>query len=113
MALIEQSVSPGGGAWLGGQLFSASASPYLDHLFVSLTTCVPVVLRKPADDLLRELGVPYEDEGRFVVVRHAALFTATLLARTLDGPADVKLFNATCGEDLVIKGGRVSGVVTK
>lgn len=28
VAIIEQSVSPGGGAWLGGQLFSAMVSNY-------------------------------------------------------------------------------------
>lgn len=39
VAIIEQNVSPGGGAWLGGQLFSA------------------MVIRKPADKLVAELGV--------------------------------------------------------
>lgn len=39
IAIIEQNVSPGGGAWLGGQLFSA------------------MVIRKPADKLVAELGV--------------------------------------------------------
>lgn len=53
IAIIEASVSPGGGAWLGGQLFSA------------------MVMRKPADAFLRDLGVPFEDEGDFVVVKHA------------------------------------------
>jgi len=37
IAIIEQSVSPGGGAWLGGQLFSAMVSncnlpPNISHL---------------------------------------------------------------------------------
>jgi ribulose 1,5-bisphosphate synthetase/thiazole synthase len=36
------------GAWLGGQLMSA------------------MVVRKPADNFLRELGVPFEDEGDYV-----------------------------------------------
>lgn len=40
IAIIEAGVAPGGGAWLGGQLFSA------------------MVMRKPADAFLRELGVP-------------------------------------------------------
>jgi thiamine thiazole synthase len=53
IAIIEASVSPGGGAWLGGQLFSA------------------MVMRKPADAFLSDLGVPFEDEGDFVVVKHA------------------------------------------
>lgn len=43
VALVEQSVSPGGGAWLGGQLMS------------------PMVVRKPADEFLDEIGVPYEE----------------------------------------------------
>ncbi len=53
IALIEASVSPGCGAWLGGQLFSA------------------MIMRKPADAFLNELGVPFEDEGDYVVVKHA------------------------------------------
>jgi thiamine thiazole synthase len=46
IAIIEQSVSPGGGAWLGGQLFSA------------------MVVRKPANLFLDELAIPYDDEGK-------------------------------------------------
>jgi thiamine thiazole synthase len=108
VALVEAGVAPGGGAWLGGQLFSA------------------MVMRKPADAFLREVGVPYEDEGPFVVVKHAALFTSTLLSKVLALP-NVKLFNATCVEDLITRpaassstddgrgqdeGIRVAGVVT-
>ncbi len=63
VAIIEQGVSPGGGAWLGGQLFSA------------------MVIRKPAHKLLDELEIEYEDEGDYVVCKHAALMTATLLAK--------------------------------
>ncbi len=98
IAIIEASVSPGGGAWLGGQLFSA------------------MVMRKPADAFLRELGVPYEDEGDFVVVKHAALFTSTVLSKVLQMP-NIKLFNATAVEDLITRptadgGLRIAGVVT-
>ena len=93
VAIIEQSVSPGGGAWLGGQLFSA------------------MVIRKPGDEFLRELGVPYDDKGDYVVVEHAATLTSTLLSKTLL-TGRVKLFNATAVEDLVVKNGRVAGVVT-
>lgn len=102
--------TPGGGAWLGGQLFSA------------------MVMRKPADRFLTELGVPFEDEGAYVVVKHAALFTSTLLSKVLAFP-NVKLFNATTVEDLITRrdddsdtdndesgsgggGLRVAGVVT-
>ena len=97
IAIIEASVSPGGGAWLGGQLFSA------------------MVMRKPADAFLREVGVPYDDEGNYVVVKHAALFTSTVLSKVLQLP-NVKLFNATCVEDLITRpaedGVRIAGVVT-
>eukprot|EP01025_Chloroclados_australasicus_P033959 TRINITY_DN3476_c0_g2_i1.p1 TRINITY_DN3476_c0_g2~~TRINITY_DN3476_c0_g2_i1.p1 ORF type:complete len:350 (-),score=74.45 TRINITY_DN3476_c0_g2_i1:141-1043(-) len=98
VAIIEQNVSPGGGAWLGGQLFSA------------------MVVRKPAHKFMDEIGVPYDDEGDYVVVKHAALVTSTLMSKVLAAP-NVKLFNATAVEDLVVKedekrGQYVGGVVT-
>lgn len=98
IAVIEASVSPGGGCWLGGQLFSA------------------MVLRKPAEEFLNDIGVPFEDEGNYVVVKHAALFMSTLMSKVLAMP-NVKLFNATCVEDLVTRptangGVRVVGVVS-
>jgi len=98
IAIIEAGVAPGGGAWLGGQLFSA------------------MVMRKPADAFLAELGVSYDDEGDFVVVKHAALFTSTLLSKVLSFP-NVKLFNATAVEDLITRttadgAVRIAGVVT-
>ena len=98
ITLLEASVAPGGGAWLGGQLMSG------------------MVIRKPAHNLLVELGVPFEDEGSYVVVKHAALFTSTLMSKLL-AMDNVKLFNATCCEDLIIKkdasgAQRVNGVVT-
>lgn len=78
-----------------------------------------MVMRKPADAFLREIGVPYEDEGSdssFVVVKHAALFTSTLLSKVVAFP-NVKLFNATAVEDLITRpdgngGIRIAGVVT-
>ncbi|KAK9760279.1 thiamine metabolism- protein, partial [Basidiobolus ranarum] len=41
VAVIEASVAPGGGGWVGGQLFS------------------PMVVRKPAHEFLDELGIAY------------------------------------------------------
>jgi len=100
IAIVEASVSPGGGCWLGGQLFSA------------------MVLRKPADAFLTDVGVPFEDDGNFVIVKHAALFMSTLMSKVLAMP-NVKLFNATCVEDLITRpaldgsdGVRIVGVVT-
>ncbi|KAJ4975129.1 hypothetical protein NE237_000235 [Protea cynaroides] len=93
VAIIEQSVSPGGGAWLGGQLFSA------------------MVVRKPAHKFLDELQIEYDEQENYVVIKHAALFTSTIMSKLLARP-NVKLFNAVAAEDLIVKGGRVSGVVT-
>lgn len=100
IAIIEAGVAPGGGAWLGGQLFSA------------------MVMRKPADVFLADLGVPFEEEGDFVVVKHAALFTSTVLSKVLQFP-NIKLFNATAVEDLITRRSegedgevRIAGVVT-
>ena len=100
IAIVEAGVSPGGGAWLGGQLFSA------------------MVMRRPAEVFLDDIGVPYEDEGNYVVVKHAALFTSTVLSKVLQFP-NIKLFNATAVEDLITRrsageedGVRIAGVVT-
>ncbi|KAF9096981.1 triosephosphate isomerase [Mortierella sp. AD031] len=94
VTVIEQSVSPGGGAWLGGQLFSA------------------MIVRKPGHHFLAEVGVPFDDcNENYVVVKHAALFTSTILSKLLMRP-NVKLFNALAAEDLIVKNGRVAGVVT-
>ncbi|CAN6207132.1 unnamed protein product [Urochloa humidicola] len=93
IAIVEQSVSPGGGAWLGGQLFSA------------------MVVRKPAHLFLDELDVAYDEAEDYVVIKHAALFTSTVMSRLLARP-NVKLFNAVAVEDLIVKQGRVGGVVT-
>lgn len=74
-------------------------------------------MRKPADAFLRDLGVPYEEEENYVVVKHAALFTSTLLSKVLSFP-NVKLFNATAVEDLITRPAgtegqvRITGVVT-
>ena len=93
VCIIESSVAPGGGSWLGGQLFSA------------------MVMRKPAHLFLQELEIPYEDEGDYVVVKHAALFISTVLSKVLQLP-NVKLFNATCVEDLVTRPPTEKGEVT-
>ncbi|CCE61554.1 hypothetical protein TPHA_0A04790 [Tetrapisispora phaffii CBS 4417] len=100
IVLVESALACGGGGWVSGQLFSA------------------MVMRKPTDLFLKEVGIPYEDEGDYVVVKHAALFTSTMISKVLQFP-NVKLFNATAVEDLITrpssKGGdsvTVAGVVT-
>ena len=84
VAIVEQNVAPGGGCWLGGQLMSS------------------MVVRKPANEFLDELEVPYDDQGDYVVVKHAALFMSSVLRKALLAP-NVKLFNAVAVEDLLVK----------
>ena len=65
--------------------------------------------------------MPFEDEGPFVVVKHAALFTSTVLSKVLALP-NVVMMNATAVEDLIVRPDplaphptqqqRVAGVVT-
>ena len=60
--------------------------------------------------------MPFEDEGAFVVVKHAALFTSTILSKVLALP-NVVMMNATAVEDLIVREDfagkqRVAGVVT-
>lgn len=116
VTILEANVAPGGGAWLGGQLMTPMVSIYFSRESHCLMPYFSKVVRKPADRFLREIGVPYEDEGAFVVVKHAALFTSTILSRVLALP-NVVLMNATAVEDLIIRADfqgrqRVSGVVT-
>ena len=40
-------------------------------------------VRKPAHQLLDELDIAYDDEGDYVVIKHAAVFTSTILSRVL------------------------------
>ncbi|KAJ3056044.1 triosephosphate isomerase [Rhizophlyctis rosea] len=93
VALIEASVAPGGGAWVGGQLFT------------------PMVVRKPAHLFLDDLNIQYDEKENYVVLKHAGLFTSTILAKVI-ASSNVKLFNATSVEDLIIRNGTVAGVVT-
>ncbi|GJZ99115.1 thiamine thiazole synthase, chloroplastic-like protein [Tanacetum coccineum] len=91
--MLVTAISPGGGAWLGGQLFSA------------------MVVSKPAHHFQDELEIEYDEQEDYVVIKHAALFTSTVMSKLLARP-NVNLFNAVAAEDLIIQEGRVAGVVT-
>ncbi|CAM9022425.1 hypothetical protein WICANDRAFT_80033 [Wickerhamomyces anomalus NRRL Y-366-8] len=93
IAIVEANVASGGGSHLGGQLFSA------------------MIMRKPAHLFLEEVGVEYEDEGDYVVVKHAELFISTIISKVLSFP-NVKLFNATAVEDLVTRTHPETGNIT-
>ena len=77
------------GLWLGPQKPEAAPAnrPNLPkhistlayHCMGLTTSCRQV--RKPAHKLLDELEVAYEDEGEYVVIKHAACFTSTILSK--------------------------------
>ena len=60
-----------------------------------------MVVDRPANEFLDELGVPYEEEEDFVVVKHAALFTSTLLSKVLSQVNDA-VFHSFNGHNILI-----------
>jgi thiamine thiazole synthase len=109
ITILEANVAPGRSAWLGGQLMTPMVN--LLHLFTLASYFFLKVVRKLAYRFLRELDVPFEDEGNFVVVKHAGLFTSTILSKIFRMP-NVVMFNGTAVEDLAVHGDRITGVVT-
>jgi thiamine thiazole synthase len=83
-----------------------------DSHFV-LRFCSAMIVRKPAQAFLDDVGVEYDErpEDSYVVIKHAAYFTSTIMSKLLARP-NVKLFNAVAAEDLIIRDGTVGGVVT-
>ncbi|KAG6405798.1 hypothetical protein SASPL_133392 [Salvia splendens] len=70
-----------------------------------------MVFRKPAHRFLDKLYIAYNEQDDYVVIKHAALFTSTIMSKLLTRP-NVKLFNIVAAEDLIVKSGCVAGVVT-
>lgn len=93
VTIIEANLPIGGGCWVSGSLMSA------------------MVVRKPGHLFLDELEISYEDEGDYVVVKHAALFASKICSKVLEFP-NVKLFNATAVEDLVTRPEGPNGELT-
>jgi len=89
--VIEQNNYLGGGYWLGGYMMN------------------PVTVREPAQKIWDELGVPYKKvmEGLYITPGPHAV--SKLIAGACD--AGVKFLNLTKFDDLVLKNGRVEGIV--
>ncbi len=89
--VIEQNNYLGGGYWLGGYMMN------------------PVTVRAPAQKIWDELGIPYKQvsEGLFLTPGPHAV--SKLIAAACD--AGVKFLQLTKFDDLVLKKGRVSGIV--
>ncbi len=89
--LIERNNYLGGGFWLGGFLMNK------------------ITVRSPAEEILDELGVPYEEYSEGLFVSDATHACAKLIASACDSGA--KILNMVSLEDVVLHNEHVCGVV--
>ncbi len=89
--VIEQNNYLGGGYWLGGYMMN------------------PVTVREPAQRIWDELGVPYKKVAEGLYLTPGPHAVSKLIAGACD--AGVKFLNLTKFDDLVLKNGRVAGIV--
>ena len=89
--VIEQNNYLGGGYWLGGYMMN------------------PVTVREPAQKIWDELGIPYKKVSEGLYLTPGPHAVSKLIAATCD--AGVKFLNLTKFDDLIMKNGRVTGIV--
>ena len=89
--IIEQNNYLGGGYWLGGYMMN------------------PVTVREPAQKIWDELGIPYKKVVDGLYITPGPHAVSKLIAAACD--AGVKFLNLTKFDDLVLKNGRVAGIV--
>ena len=90
--IIERNNYLGGGFWIGGYLMNK------------------LTIRRPGQEVLDELGVPYVEAGQNLFVTDGPHACSKLIAATCD--AGVKFANMTVFEDVVLREeNRVAGVV--
>ena len=89
--IVEQNNYLGGGMWMGGYLMN------------------PVTFRYPANKILDELGIPYKEYRKGLYVAHGPLAASKLASKALE--AGARALTLTVLEDLIVRNGRVEGVV--
>ncbi len=89
--IIEQNNYLGGGYWLGGYMMNQ------------------VTVREPAQKIWDELGVPYKKVANGLYLTAGPHAVSKLIAGACD--AGVKFLNLTKFDDLILKHGRVTGIV--
>lgn len=91
VVLLEANNYLGGGFWIGGYLMN------------------PVTVREPGNYLLEELEIPHKEVSPGLFVTSGPLACAKLIVAALED--GVKVINMTKVDDVVLKDGRVKGVV--
>lgn len=91
VAIFEKKLSVGGGIWGGAMGFNR------------------VVVQESAREILDEFGVDYSQVGNGLYVLDSIELASTLASKAVK--AGAKIFNMVEVEDLVVKDGRVSGLV--
>ena len=89
--VIERNNYLGGGFWIGGFLMNT------------------VTIRSPGQDVLEELGIPYEKFGANLYTACGPHACSKLIASACD--AGVKILNMTSFDDVILKDNKVNGVV--
>ena len=89
--LIERNNYLGGGFWIGGYLMNK------------------LTVRAPGQKILDELGIPYKEFIKGLYVADGPHACSKLIAATCE--AGTKILNMTKFDDVVLREGRVSGVV--
>ena len=89
VAIFESRVAPGGGMWGGGMLY-------------------PVIVVKQGKELLEEVGVKCKRVNDYWTAS-AIETTSKLISAAID--AGARLYNGTTVEDIIVREGKVSGVV--
>ncbi len=89
--VVEQNNYLGGGYWLGGYMMN------------------PVTVRAPAQKMWEELGIPYKQVSEGLYLTPGPHAVSKLIANACD--AGVKFLQLTKFDDLVLKHGRVCGLV--
>ncbi|HVT03073.1 MAG TPA: sulfide-dependent adenosine diphosphate thiazole synthase [Thermoanaerobaculia bacterium] len=91
VAIVEEANFLGGGFWMGGYQMNK------------------VTVRKPGHLLLEEIGCPYEEVEAGLCLIDAAHACSKLIAAAFD--AGVRFIQMTRATDLVLRNGRVEGLV--
>lgn len=89
--IIEQNNYLGGGMWLGGFMMN------------------PITVREPAQEIFEEMGVPLQEAKPGLYVAEGPYACSKLIASACE--AGVKFLQMTSLEDVLVKEGRLCGVV--